>query len=215
MTGGQTHARQSLMAGADANQGFRNGLLSMFIVICLALIWAVLIQRHRNRRALASAVASAAQDKVVAAAEEAELKAAVENLPTITHEGPPAASPRLADSPESTPSSECIVCLGVYVPGDVVRTLPCGHFFHKSCIDEWLLGKGRRRGTGPAGLELRRTPACPVCKQSPLPLRRGQGGVEMPQLPAVSSPADAPAPSAPPSAPRVLPGAEGSGPYVV
>ncbi|XP_030064876.1 E3 ubiquitin-protein ligase RNF128 isoform X2 [Microcaecilia unicolor] len=33
----------------------------------------------------------------------------------------------------------CAVCIEVYKPSDVVRILTCNHFFHKTCIDPWLL----------------------------------------------------------------------------
>eukprot|EP01105_Mastigella_eilhardi_P012205 TRINITY_DN27_c3_g1_i3.p1 TRINITY_DN27_c3_g1~~TRINITY_DN27_c3_g1_i3.p1 ORF type:complete len:109 (-),score=24.24 TRINITY_DN27_c3_g1_i3:121-447(-) len=46
-------------------------------------------------------------------------------------------------------AATCPVCLCDYVTGDTLRTLPCGHAFHSSCIDKWLpLSK-----------------LCPVCKQ--------------------------------------------------
>ncbi|XP_029463436.1 E3 ubiquitin-protein ligase RNF128 isoform X2 [Rhinatrema bivittatum] len=33
----------------------------------------------------------------------------------------------------------CAVCIDAYKPNDVVRVLTCNHFFHKTCIDPWLL----------------------------------------------------------------------------
>ncbi|XP_053329722.1 E3 ubiquitin-protein ligase RNF128 isoform X2 [Spea bombifrons] len=33
----------------------------------------------------------------------------------------------------------CAVCIDTYKPNDVVRILTCNHFFHKNCIDPWLL----------------------------------------------------------------------------
>jgi Ring finger domain len=35
--------------------------------------------------------------------------------------------------------ANCIICLCQYEVGEMVRTLPCNHQFHASCIDEWLL----------------------------------------------------------------------------
>jgi hypothetical protein len=51
------------------------------------------------------------------------------------------------DEPE-----ECSVCLGTFCTGDCCRTLPapCGHTFHKDCIDEWFT----------------RNSTCPLCKRS-------------------------------------------------
>lgn len=42
----------------------------------------------------------------------------------------------------------CPVCLEAYVVEDEVRTIPCFHTFHTSCIDHWLSQKA----------------VCPVCK---------------------------------------------------
>ncbi|RVW77594.1 E3 ubiquitin-protein ligase [Vitis vinifera] len=32
----------------------------------------------------------------------------------------------------------CCICLEKYIDNDELRELPCGHFFHKECVDEWL-----------------------------------------------------------------------------
>ncbi|XP_067105164.1 E3 ubiquitin-protein ligase RNF128-like [Osmerus mordax] len=45
-------------------------------------------------------------------------------------------------------SHTCAVCIDSYKPGEVVTVLTCGHFYHKACIEPWLLEK--------------RT--CPMCK---------------------------------------------------
>jgi hypothetical protein len=44
--------------------------------------------------------------------------------------------------------TSCMVCLEEYEEGEELRTLPCLHSFHKSCIDKWLGGKKQ----------------CPMCK---------------------------------------------------
>ena len=41
--------------------------------------------------------------------------------------------------------TECAFCLDDFRDGDVVRSLPCFHFFHSDEIDDWL----RRRATCP------------------------------------------------------------------
>lgn len=47
--------------------------------------------------------------------------------------------------------NECSICLNCVEPNESVRRLPvCGHVFHKSCIDLWLL----------------RSADCPLCKCS-------------------------------------------------
>jgi len=37
-----------------------------------------------------------------------------------------------------TDEEQCYICLESYSPGQLARTLPCGHFYHADCIDEWL-----------------------------------------------------------------------------
>ncbi|KAL1830317.1 hypothetical protein ACET3Z_008729 [Daucus carota] len=50
--------------------------------------------------------------------------------------------------------SVCAICLGEYKDAEMLRMLPdCGHFFHLTCVDEWL----------------RLNASCPVCRNSPLP----------------------------------------------
>ncbi|CEH12386.1 Predicted E3 ubiquitin ligase [Ceraceosorus bombacis] len=45
---------------------------------------------------------------------------------------------------------ECAICLDNFVDGDQVRVLPCGHIFHRSEIDDWLV---------------RIRKVCPICKR--------------------------------------------------
>ena len=44
----------------------------------------------------------------------------------------------------------CPICLLEYAEGDELRSLPCTHVFHKSCIDSWLLNSA----------------SCPSCRYS-------------------------------------------------
>jgi len=32
----------------------------------------------------------------------------------------------------------CSICIDEYDNGDSVKFLPCSHFYHTSCIDQWL-----------------------------------------------------------------------------
>ena len=39
--------------------------------------------------------------------------------------------------------TNCSICLSQFENGDSVRKLPCGHEFHSSCIETWLLNHSR------------------------------------------------------------------------
>jgi len=41
----------------------------------------------------------------------------------------------------------CTICIEEYSKGDEIKTVPCLHFYHSECIDEWL----------------KRSKCCPVC----------------------------------------------------
>ncbi len=45
----------------------------------------------------------------------------------------------------------CTICLEEFAAGDKTMTLPCFHFYHDTCIRDWLQKQGRHVG-------------CPVCK---------------------------------------------------
>jgi len=35
--------------------------------------------------------------------------------------------------------SECAICFEDFDPGDSIRYLPCLHFYHSKCVDDWLI----------------------------------------------------------------------------
>jgi len=53
----------------------------------------------------------------------------VNNLPCCVHNGEPLPGDQ----------TNCPVCLNDFAKGDSLKSLPCVHFYHKDCIDSWLL----------------------------------------------------------------------------
>ena len=43
-----------------------------------------------------------------------------------------------------------MICWSDYKEGEEIKFLHCFHFFHKKCIDEWLM----------------KNPSCPYCKKN-------------------------------------------------
>lgn len=46
--------------------------------------------------------------------------------------------PPLGDDDSNSTLTECIICLEPFAEGSQLRTLPCMHRYHMSCIDKWL-----------------------------------------------------------------------------
>ncbi|XP_003229367.2 E3 ubiquitin-protein ligase ZNRF4 [Anolis carolinensis] len=47
----------------------------------------------------------------------------------------------------------CVICMADYEAGDRLKILPCGHAYHNTCINTWLLTQPRTEKS------------CPICKQ--------------------------------------------------
>jgi len=59
------------------------------------------------------------------------------------------ALPRVRWEASTEACSECALCLEEYSPGEEVLKLPCGHFFHESCVGPWFA----------------KSLLCPLCQQ--------------------------------------------------
>ncbi|KAL6986193.1 hypothetical protein U1Q18_019561 [Sarracenia purpurea var. burkii] len=59
--------------------------------------------------------------------------------------------------------AECCICLSTYDDGAELRELPCGHYFHCTCVDKWLYINA----------------TCPLCKYNILKSSSGHGGEEV------------------------------------
>ena len=57
---------------------------------------------------------------------------------------------------------ECAVCLDAIREGEPVKRLPCGHVFHSSCVDPWLMEEKA---------------VCPICRKGVFDDVESVGGV--------------------------------------
>lgn len=55
----------------------------------------------------------------------------ISRLPIHTYQ--PSASGNNGDN-----KTDCLVCMSEFEAGEQLRTLPCCHIYHVTCIDEWL-----------------------------------------------------------------------------
>jgi len=53
---------------------------------------------------------------------------------------------------DAADEEECTLCLETLEAGSELRQLDCGHFFHRACVDDWLV----------------RARNCPLCQQDVL-----------------------------------------------
>lgn len=90
---------------------------------------------------------------------EAAEPADIQKLPTVT----------FSDGLLSERDMSCAVCLCDFEQGDQLRRLPCGHYFHQKCIDEWL----------------HRSKKCPLCNGAidACTHAKGKDGVTPPSRP--------------------------------
>ncbi|GIL96656.1 hypothetical protein Vretimale_2421 [Volvox reticuliferus] len=122
---------------------------AMLLFLCL---WHCVFRPVQMRR---QRPASATVDKpqpaalaVVAAAGPLPTVGPVTSLPAP----PPSSGPTSHSEPEAAGGEVCSICLSEFEDGERVKHLPCKHFYHVACIDQWL------------GRDI----TCPLCKDNVL-----------------------------------------------
>mmetsp|Transcript_11311 Transcript_11311/g.21306 ORF Transcript_11311/g.21306 Transcript_11311/m.21306 type:complete len:345 (+) Transcript_11311:85-1119(+) len=87
-------------------------------------------------------------------AEELQVVASLQALPLEKYES--MCKHREAEAGRRPSIDECCLCLEPYAEEDVLRALPCRHYFHQACIDKWFVAN-------------RFMPrSCPLCKADPV-----------------------------------------------
>lgn len=120
-------------------------MVSMLGAICYYTVWRRIQRRRHERRQQQRSAAWRRQIEQ----QKAAIEAAVRALPVVTYT---AADCEGGEDEED----ECAICLAIFKEGHKLRSLRCGHRFHRECIDEWCLG-----GHQADGGELS---TCPLCK---------------------------------------------------
>ncbi|XP_065321787.1 uncharacterized protein LOC135929178 [Gordionus sp. m RMFG-2023] len=106
--------------------------ISFIVLMIISLAWLVFYYVQRFRYAHA-------KDQLAKRLNSAAKKALVK-IPLRTV--------KTDDKATGPDSDACAVCIEGFKPNEIVRELKCGHYFHKICVDTWLL--------------LQRS--CPICK---------------------------------------------------
>jgi len=97
--------------------------ISFIVLMIISLAWLVFYYIQRFRYAHAKERLS---KRLMNAA-----KKAISKMPVRTV--------RSGDSDCNNEYEQCAVCIDMYKVSDALRILPCKHFFHKTCIDPWLI----------------------------------------------------------------------------
>jgi len=144
-------------------------VLAAFVVASLSVImmpvYLVCYYRARRKQELAlqesqvlvrGEMAHRKREVELARAQEQVVVQTLQALPVTTWRNSGAdqeqADPVIADDA----TDECCLCLETFVDEDTLRVLPCKHYFHQACIDNWFAARRF----------LPRT--CPVCKRNPV-----------------------------------------------
>lgn len=143
-------------------------ILAAFIVLGLSIslipVYMVCYFKARWQRNLVlresslTTFARRLRDAEAASASEQEVVACLRALPTERWQ-----DREITNGQPKT--EECCLCLERFLDEDMVRVLPCSHFFHQACVDDWFSARSF----------LPRT--CPLCKRNPVAAQTLPGAV--------------------------------------
>lgn len=63
----------------------------------------------------------------------------IDTLPVVEYRGGERSEETDEGAADNTYETSCPICIGSFECGDSLRVLPCGHSFHMSCVDHWLV----------------------------------------------------------------------------
>ncbi|KAG2695045.1 hypothetical protein I3843_08G171900 [Carya illinoinensis] len=137
---------------------------SDFVVILAALLCALicvvgLIAVARCAWLRRSSTQTRSPARAQALANKGLKKKVLQSLPKFTYDSDGAKNPKLS-------VADCAICLGEFMDGNELRVLPqCGHAFHVSCIDTWLVS----HSSCPSCRQILVVGRCHKCGQFPAP----------------------------------------------
>ena len=142
------------MAGSTSSPTVMASTTTSYVYIVLVLIWIIVMccccsyffksERYHGQR-----------QRILIAADRVGLASILLTKQQKDQIGETAFTPSVSDEEEKEAQSnikDCSICLSCFAEGEVCRSLPapCGHMFHKSCIDQWFETSSR----------------CPLCNRS-------------------------------------------------
>jgi len=106
---------------------FRVGLIAIFCLWCCCgtiLVILAHVLRIRNGE----------EGDLFGGGKKGATKEVIDALPLHRYE-----TPVVSEAEGGEASSECAICIDDFTVGDELRRLPCGHSFHRACVDKWLM----------------------------------------------------------------------------
>lgn len=152
------HNRDALYSGKEngtiTDSGYSSGIAGLGSGLCIAFVIIISLGLYLSRRRLFSSCTNSRAGSTERQRQETLTEVQLRSLDRksapfgISHSKSLPKGGKEAHECRglSSESKECSICAESYVDGATLRRLPCGHEFHRACVDPWLL---KRSGTCP------------------------------------------------------------------